>query len=84
VISAVAQAELARFIGPFADVADLVGRVSEILGRQIEVSVTEGSPLDRASDAQVECAIASVINLGSPPELGPTLESAPGSTLEPT
>lgn len=66
VIGATARAELARFLGDFSDVADLVDRVRDRLGERVEVAVEDGSPLDRASDAEVERAIVGVIEQVEP------------------
>lgn len=62
VIGRAARAELERFVGEFSDVADLVSRIAERVGKTIEIEIADGSPLSRASDAQIERAIVSVID----------------------
>jgi len=61
VVGAAAKVELVRLVGEFDDIAGLVDRVSSALACRIEVSVEDGTPLARASDAVVERAILGVI-----------------------
>lgn len=62
VVGGAARVELERYVGPFVDIADLVVRVAEVTGARLEVSVDEGSPLARASDAAVERAIVGMLD----------------------
>jgi len=67
VINQAAQAELQRFVGSFDDVADLVARVRDSLGEAILVDATEGTALERATDAEVERAIVGVLDVAVQP-----------------
>lgn len=70
VINQAAQVELQRFLGPFEDVADLVSRVRGQLGAVIEVECTEATPLDRATDSEVERGIVGVLSLATAESAG--------------
>lgn len=69
VVGANAKSELERFLGPFDDVAGLVARVADLLGRSIEIVLTEDAPaeaheaLASMTDAQVERRLAELVDV---------------------
>lgn len=66
VINEAAHAELARFVGPFTSVPELVERVKEALG----VVTIEATVPDDASDEQIEAAIVRFLDESSRPLRG--------------
>lgn len=70
VIGSTAKAELERFLGAFDDVAGLVARVAQVIGRSVEIVLTEEAPdeahdaLAKMTDAQIEQRMEMLVELG--------------------
>ena len=88
VLGGAARSELERFVGPFSDVAGLVEIVKGLLGREVEIVLTEDAPdrahaeLARMTDAQVERRLIEVFLDGGSGATGATGESSNANKMD--
>jgi len=64
-ISTVAQAELERFVGPFASIAELVQRVADRIGERVDLDDAAAVVVGGAPDVAIERAIIEALDVAA-------------------